>query len=334
MMSPLSNDQRKYLIDSSQIYESYIEARRHADTYRHGMTWKQAGGREYLFRLSGRTGHGKSLGPRSPETERILQEFREGKARAQERLDGLTQRLDQLAKINRALRLGRVPTVVAKLLRALDERDMMGDEFMVLGTQALFAYESVAGVRIDPQFTSSGDVDLMYDTRKQLSIASGKLDGAGLIGLLRKVDKSFEPMRSNTFRAANKEEFMVDLIIPERGLRESEPVRFVEGDLVASEVPGLQWLMNSPKFNAICIGEDGWPTRMVVPDPRAFSVHKHWLSTRPDREPLKKPRDAGQAEIVRQITLEYFPHLPFDDESMRYLPDPMRRLGSGTADAG
>lgn len=327
MMSPLSNDQRKYLIDSSQIYESYIEARRHAETYRHGITWKQAGGREYLFRLSGRTGHGKSLGPRSPETERILQEFREGKARAQERLDGLTQRLDQLAKINRALRLGRVPTVVAKLLRALDERDMMGDEFMVLGTQALFAYEAVAGVRIDPQLTSSGDVDLMYDTRKQLSLASSKLDGAGLIGLLRKIDKSFEPMRANTFRAANKEEFMVDLIIAERDMRESVPVSFTTDDLVAAEVPGLQWLMNSPKFTAICIGEDGWPTRMVVPDPRAFSIHKHWLSTRPDREPLKKPRDAGQAQIVSQITREYFPHLPFEDASMQYLPRSLRNIG-------
>jgi len=327
MLSSLSNDQRKYLIDTSQIYGSYIEARRHADTYRYGMTWKQAGGHEYLFRLSGRTGHGKSLGPRNPETERVLQEFREGKSRAQERLEGLTQRLDQLAKINRALRLGRVPTVVAKLLRALDEREMMGDEFMVLGTQALFAYEAVAGLRIDPQLTSSGDVDLMYDTRKRLSIASGKLDGNGLIGLLRKVDKSFEPMRSNAFRAANKEEFMVDLIIPERDMRESEPVRFAENDLVATKVPGLQWLLNSPKFDAICIGEDGWPTRMVVPDPRAFSVHKSWLSTRSNREPIKKPRDAGQAQIVRQITQEYFPHLPFDNEDMQYLPGAVRSLG-------
>lgn len=331
MPLPLSNDQRKYLIDSAQMYESYIEAKRHAESYRFGMTWKKSRGHEYLFRLSGRAGYGKSLGPRNPETERIYQEFREGKSRADLRLDSIVTRLDELARINKALRLGRVPTVVAKLLRALDERGLLGEEFIVLGTQALFAYEAVAGVRVDPSLTSSGDVDLLFDARKRMAIASKKLDGAGLIGLLRKVDKTFEPMRGNPFRAANAQEFMVDLITPPRDMRDATPISFAEGDLVATEIPGMEWLMNSPRFEAICIGEDGWPTRMIVPDPRAFCTHKVWLSTRLDRDPIKKPRDAAQSKLVRDMTLEYFPHLPFNNESLTAFPEELRSLWKGAA---
>lgn len=323
MASELSNDQRKYLIDSAQMYESYIEAKRHADSYRHGMTWKRARGKEYLFRLSGRTGYGRSLGVRSPETEQIEAEFREGKARANNRLDAIKGRLDEFAVINKALRLGRVPNVVARILRLLDELNLLGQEFIVLGTQSLYAYEAAAGVRVDPSLTASGDVDLMFDTLRKIELVSQKLDGAGLIGLLRKVDKSFEPMQRSKFRAANNQEFMVDLIMPPLDMRDSRKIQFAEGDLIASEIPGLEWLMNAPKFEAICIGEDGWPTRFVVPDPRAFAIHKAWLSTRPMRDPLKKSRDVAQGVMVRMITEKYFPHLSFAPSAMQSFPKEM-----------
>lgn len=325
MLSQLTNDQRKYMIDTSQMYQTYIEAKRHANIYRYGMTWKRARDKEYLFRLSGRTGYGKSLGVRSEATEQILADFKAGKDASNSRLDGIAERLDQIAKINKALQLGRLPVVIAKLLRALDERGLLGDEFIVLGTNCLFAYEAVAGVRIDPSLTASGDVDLMYDARRKISIASSKLDGEGLIGLLRKIDKTFAPLRANSFRAANSQEFMVDLITPPRDMRISAPISFAEGDLVASEVPGLEWLMNSPKFEAVCIAEDGWPAKMVVPDPRAFAVHKKWLSTRIERDPIKKPRDADQSRLVKDIVTEYFPHLPFEDAALLAFPEELRK---------
>lgn len=323
MVSELSNDQRKYLIDSAQMYDSYIEAKHHADSYRHGMTWKHSRNKEYLFRLSGRTGHGRSLGVRSPETEKIEAEFRDGKTRALARLDAIKSRLDAFAVINKALRLGRVPTVVAKILRQLDERGLLGQEFIVLGTQCLYAYEAAAGVRFDPALTASGDVDLMFDTRRKIELVSQKLDGSGLIGLLRKVDRSFEPMQRSKFRAANDREFMVDLIMPPLDMRDSRKIQFAEGDLIASEIPGLEWLMNAPRFEAVGIGEDGWPTRFVVPDPRAFALHKAWLATRPMRDPLKKSRDAAQGQMVRMVVEKYFPHLSFSPSAMKSFPKDM-----------
>jgi ribosomal protein S12 methylthiotransferase accessory factor YcaO len=38
-----------------------------------------------------------------------------------------------------------------------------------------------------------------------------------------------------------------------------------------------------------------------VPDPRAFALHKAWLSSLPTREALKKPRDLNQAQAVASL---------------------------------
>jgi hypothetical protein len=192
----------------------------------------------------------------------------------------------------------------------LDEAGV-GDSFMLLGTQALYAYEAAAGVQFIAELLASGDVDLLYDTRKKMTVVSEKMHGDGLLGLLKKADRSFECIRKRGFRAANAGQFMVDLIIAPRGMHAAEPVTFADNDLVASEVPGLQWLLNVPKLETVAIDEDGWPVPLRTPDPRAFALHKAWLSQKPDREPVKKPRDLAQAKAVAAVVRDYMPHLPF-----------------------
>ena len=44
---------------------------------------------------------------------------------------------------------------------------------------------------------------------------------------------------------------------------------------------------------------------MVVPDPRAFAVHKLWLSSQKDREAVKKKRDRSQTLAIRKLILQY-----------------------------
>jgi hypothetical protein len=69
-----------------QIYEAYLAAFPKNRSYKGGMHWKKAKGREYLFRTKDRRGYGKSLGPRSSKTEKSLAEFRRGKQEMKERL--------------------------------------------------------------------------------------------------------------------------------------------------------------------------------------------------------------------------------------------------------
>ena len=311
-MQPLSNQQRLHLINTQQIYEARVAAFRHVRDYAYGMRWKAVRGAEYLFRERDRRGNGKLMGRRSPQTERLLAQFQDGKSRARERLAAIDRSLDEQARLNKALRLARVPRVVGRILRQIDEQNLLG-AFTVLGTQALYAYEAAGGAWFLLELLASGDVDLLYDARRKLALTANRLEGGGLLGLLKKADRSFEQVRKRGFRAANAGQFMVDLIAAPRTMREAEPITFSADDLVASEVPGLQWLVSAPKIDVVAVDEDGLPAPFRVPDPRAFALHKAWLSQQPERDPLKKPRDLAQARAVAQLVRELMPHLRFDE---------------------
>ncbi|WP_280953939.1 nucleotidyltransferase family protein [Methylobacterium terrae] len=203
----------------------------------------------------------------------------------------------------------------------------------VVGTHALFAYERLAGLRIASGHLATGDVDLPFDARARLSLVAEALPGAdlrreGLIGLLRGVDRSFEPTGPESVRAVNRDGVMVDLIQPPPKHRMARGPRTRIGsspeDLSAVEIEGLTWLVNCPEVSATTIDARGYPVGLVVPDPRAFALHKAWLAARGDRDPLKRGRDAGQARLVAALVAERLPHLPFDDPALGAIPRALR----------
>ena len=316
-MQALDHQQQLFMVESGQIYRAWIDALRHARGYRYGMRWTSSKGRQYLVRLHDARGNGKSLGPRSAQTEALYASFSEGKVRAEERLRSLSKRLQDQARLNRAARLGRLPNIVGDIVLGLAAAGLDRD-FCVVGTHAIYGYEGIAGVHCRMDLLASGDVDLLFDPRRPLRLVTAKLDERGLLGLLRRIDSSFQALADEPFRAANDKGFMVDLIVPERDLRETTPVTFGNEDLVAVEVPNLHWLVNAPKLEAIVICADGRPVLLRVPDPRAFALHKAWLSDRHDREPIKKGRDRGQALLVTELLLNHLPALPFDPSRLRF----------------
>lgn len=315
----MSNQQRLFLVESSQLLEAWRHSRSAAMGYRGGMKWVKSGGHEYLVRLTDSKGNGKSLGKRTAENEAIYQAFLDGRSAAIERYKSLSSRLKEQSRLNKAVGLGRLPRAVADILIALDAKATSLD-FRVVGTHALFAYEAMAGVFFSQELLASGDVDMLYDPRKKLSLVAAKLDGNGLLGLLKSVDKTFAPIKSGGFRAVNNHGFMVDLIVPEQDMRQHEPVSFASGDLVASEVPGLQWLCNAPAVQSTVIAESGMPLIVNVPDPRAFAIHKAWLSGRTDRDPVKKQRDLAQSVMVLALLRQHLPLFPLEPERLRYFP--------------
>ncbi|MCL2523932.1 MAG: nucleotidyltransferase domain-containing protein [Betaproteobacteria bacterium] len=318
-MFPLSDQQRLFLVESEQVYRAWETAVRQHEQYRYGMRWLKSNGREYLIRVADARGNGRSLGPRTPETESTRNAFDAGKIRSHERLKGLSARLREQAKLNRAIGLGRLPTVIGDILGRLNVAGA-GQDFRVIGTHAIFGYEAIAGVHCRMELLASGDVDLLYDSRKRLSLVSRRLDGSGLLGLLRKADKSFEPAGKGSFRAINADGFMVDLISQPIDMRQKDAVTFAQEDLVTTEVPSLEWLANSPRIEAVAISANGLPVLMSLCDPRAFAMHKAWLSRRPDRDPVKKQRDINQALLVAEMVLAHLPQYPFNSSAMKYLP--------------
>jgi len=133
-LKSLSNQQRLHQVNTEQLYENYRAAQNHAASYTYGMRWKTVRGCEYLFRDRDRRGNGKSFGPRSEQTEELFAVFSAGRIAAKERFNLITEKIQEQARLNKALRLNRVPRVVARVLREL-ERAGVHDSFTVIGTQ-------------------------------------------------------------------------------------------------------------------------------------------------------------------------------------------------------
>lgn len=322
--SELSPNQLRVAIDAKQTYEAYRAAHRIAEQYSGGMGWKTVNAGSYLIKVLNRRGATKSLGPRSAETERIYSEFVSGKARAKEREASLAKAVQEFAGMARGVSINRVPSIVTAALRRLDDSGLLGKNVIVIGTNAMYGYESVAGGIFDADLMATSDVDLLWDARATLKLGmlEGDVAAAGVLAILRKVDKSFEPVRHQQFRAVNKDGFYVDLVKQEPipPWKRGETERIAPGDLVPSWLPNIGWLLSSEKFQSIVIGQDGVPAPMVCPDPRAFAVYNQWLSERPDREPEKKLRDRLQAAATISLVAEKFPHLPLDENAERMFP--------------
>ena len=201
----MSDNQRRVYIDTAQLYEAYLSAYHKGRAYRGGMHWKKAKGREYLFRSRDRYGYGKSLGPRSSETEKILMEFRKNKQQVKERLESLKDRLKEQARFCKAAMIQRVPRVAAETLRHLDQQKLLGRNVIIVGTNALYAYEAAAGAYVDTSITATGDLDILWDVRSRLTlVADNDIDQTGLLDILRKADRSFELSGPRSYRAVNR----------------------------------------------------------------------------------------------------------------------------------
>jgi len=65
---------------------------------------------------------------------------------------------------------------------------------------------------------------------------------------------------------------------------------------------------------------DGFPAKMVVPDPRSFALHKLWVSDQDDREAIQKRRDREQAKAVAKLIVKCLPQYPFEAKTLRMFP--------------
>jgi len=326
MFYEMSEMQRKVYIDTAQVYAGYVAAFKKSKKYSGGMHWKKAKGREYLFRTLDRYGYGKSLGPRSSASEKILTEFRNAKTKTNNRLKVLKERMKEQSRFCKAAMINRVPKIVTGILRLLHQHNILGRNVIIVGTNAMYAYEAAAGGFLDSPLLATQDMDILWDTRPKLNLVTDiDPEHTGLLGIIRKVDKTFELLQAESFRAVNKNGYMVDLIKSEpKTLLPKEPVRMGESDdLKAVEIQKLHWLLSAPKFSQVVIGEDGYPAEMIVPDPRAFVLHKLWLGKQKNREPIKKQRDHAQGETIAKVVLTHLPQYNFDASELRMFPKNM-----------
>jgi hypothetical protein len=303
-------DAARQYIDARAVFVELERTQKNALQVRGGMVWKTVNGQDYLIRTS-TTGGQKSLGRRSPESEAMHRSFIEKKQSVEERVSSLKATVVRHQRMNRALRVGRMPTIAVAILGRLANAGL-DDYFRVVGTHSLYAYEAAAGVSFAAEITSTRDIDLLWDTRKRVTFTQKLMqDSPSMLAALQKVDKTFQVIEDQKYTAINQDGFEVDIIRRFATEGDPHPIRLsdAEDDFWVVQAKRAGDLMNAPEFTEIVVAESGAMARMTTIHPSVFVNFKRWMAKEPDRDPLKRRRDALQADAVEWVLHERLPHL-------------------------
>ncbi len=305
-MSELSPAQTRQYIDAESALRAWRDAKRASAEVRGSMFWREVGGRRYLIRVS-TTGAQTSLGLETPQLEKTFSRFMQRKEAVTLRLKSLTEALNQHQRSNRALRLGRAPRLLIDTLNRLEQAGL-SQHFMVVGTHALYAYESACGVRVQDDATATRDIDLLPDTRKYLSFVTTmeRLD-TSILAVLQRVDKTFELRPDQLYTAVNSEGFEIDIVRRAAKGADPHPLRVskYEEDFWAVQIPTGSDLFDGGHFEQMVVATSGHMAAMRVPAPANFVRIKKKLSNMRTRDPLKARKDALQASIVTELIQDY-----------------------------
>lgn len=309
----LSEQQKRQFLDAESVFEALERAEAEAQQHRGSMFWREQDGRKYLIRMSA-SSRQKSLGAFSEETQGIFERFNQRKAAVEDRVKQLRAEMDTWRRMNKALRVGRTPDLLVDVLNVL-ARTGVAQHFLIVGTNALYAYETAAGMRFPNDVMATRDADFLFDTRNRAEFLEVmKERDTSFIALLRKADKTFERHATDNYTAVNGKGYEIDLIRrypPDPEDASEHPIHMTEheDDLWAVRASMGEKLLSSPKFSQVVVATNGAMARMTTVHPLAFARIKRALAKERQRDPLKAKKDAAQARMVTRLVQEHLPHL-------------------------
>ena len=268
-----------------------------------GMYWKHQEGYEYLVKtLPDNRQH--RMGGHTAENERIYENFVKNKAEVEGRLRDLKVALGDAERLNKALKVGRAPALAVGVLQALEAANL-GEHFTVVGTHALYAYESAAGVRIVQGALATQDVDLLWGARKRVRFLTDidKLD-TSILRVLQRADKTFIRKEGQNETAINAKGFEVDFLRRQQEGDDPHPFHFSEDedDIWPVQARRASVLTTAPRFEHVVVSATGRMALMRTIAPQVFIDFKLWLAKKAvDRPEQKRRRDQRQAAIVQEL---------------------------------
>lgn len=268
----MSAEQARHIGEVCELWSQRSELMIEAKSLLGGLQWKTIGGHEYLYRYQPdpvtRKKRSTSIGRRSPETERFYSEFMKRRAHVNSLLADQGAMAETLARVSKALRLGRLPEAAADVLTALWE-DNLTHFFIVHGGHAAFAYETT--FRSLLPVSDSGRIELIFSDDSLARELS-----RSLAQCLVKLDGSYEfDASASLFRCERAPEISINLqaALFDRGAAERD-IDDRQRDLLVE-------LLELPTVSGMAISRSGRPVPMTVLDPRAFAFSR-LLNTSPE----------------------------------------------------
>lgn len=307
-----SDTAAKQILDSTRVFKEYSRVRREAERFQGSLFWKPVGRYEYLAQKVG--GKVTYLGPRSPETERKFDEFKEKKPQVQQRFRRLKASVESCERMNKAVRAGAVPTAVVDALQQLEATGLSEDS-VVLGTPALFAYCQPAGVRVD-EVRSPSEGSLVDDAKSHLQVllyAPEEVARKAFAKLQRSVDAIVEIVPAG--KSGERTCFFIEF----KFLRGREPFRHSAKDAYWRQV-AMQMAPTvdaATKCEQVIIGKTGTMATMRTLDPKFF-VMVNKAAAEAGAPAVEDPQEVRtQAEVVASLIQ--------DDLLVAKLPESERR---------
>lgn len=317
-MLPFTDEQLRVAANLEQHYDTWMGTQQALFALPYGMQWKTVSGHDYLYEIADRRGNGRSLGPRSPETEVLFEQYRANKGALTERAAASAAKLDETCRLYRALRLPTITSEAAKILREADRRQLLGSHLLVVGTNAIPAYMLQAGGRFDAVPDETDDFDLAWSYTGNEPPAGGR--PAPVWAMLKAVDSTFTVNTERPFQARNANAYEVELLSAGSTIasmhRQDQPRPI--------PLPEQEWLLPGTRISHVVVGRDASPARLVVPDPRWFALQKLWMSVQDKRNPLKRGKDQIQGSALLDAVREHMPQFPLDHAFEDRLPEELR----------
>lgn len=284
--------------DAKSLAISYREAINKVNgKFKGSLIVRTSNGFEYLYKKSGKVE--KSLGRLDKHPCDIIEAFNESKSALIEKVDNLGVRIKSQAVLVQKTGISKIQASVANLIRTANQLN----DLVVVGTNAIYAYESKFGVSLEASSLATMDLDIFIDSRKSLSLVFKEADSEkSILQHFRKSsDKSFELKHDqHSFSIENSDGFIIDFVTQANRPQQfkNKNIDLSEDDIQPTPIENLHWQFNSYKINEeVVFDTSGMPLFMKAPDPLAFAAYKLWLSAERASNP-KSLKDRQQADSL------------------------------------
>ena len=320
---PLSDEQLRIAANLELAYAPWVEAVRAWDALPNSLYWVTKNGRDYLSIKNAAYPNGTTLGVRSAETEAQFAQYYTERQALEQNLALTEKRLAEVLAQYRALKLPLASVLPGRILRELDIAQLLGQDLMLVGTNAFAAYELHARQRFLRGVGETEDFDLGWCRGSAISLSSARSRpiGSPLLSVLRKMDSTYRVNPRKPYQARNAAGYEVEL------LAAPSAQAFLSADEVFSpmaSLPEQEWLLKGRALFHVAGTRDGKAAPLFVPDPRWMALHKLWLADKPERrqsQPLKADKDRLQGEILLDAVAQFMPDYPLDLDFVLALPE-------------
>lgn len=313
-----NNEQLRLSANLQTAYDGWIAAHRDAADLPNRLSWKTVSGRDYLYSIRDGRGNGSSLGPRSPETEALFVRYAAFKTIVERSSVVLAQQF----ALWRALRLPLLSSTAGAVLRALDQRRLLGvDGVLVVGTNTMAAYEMAAAERFATGLDATEDFDLAWAWEGSTALSAGPSRNDELMAAFKAVDSSFTVNLEKPHQARNAAQYEIELLLAPSRTASYPPAASLRP---VANLPEQEWLLLGRPVDEVIFDLSGLPCRIVAPDPRWMALHKLWLADKPERNPKKIAKDRAQGLALLDVLPRALPQFPVDAAFRDTVPAELR----------